>query len=128
MKALLAILVLATVAQLGCKRELAELPIDNQIAHACYWPFFEAANNGDTEAIRATLSQETIRHHEQTVFPEGRVMTNWKDFTYVYEGMQMSKFVKDVVVKGDRAVITDQVGGTLKCVKEEGNWKVDLTP
>lgn len=111
----------------GCgKRELAPVPPETLVTQQCYFPFFEAAAKGDVTAVKAVLSRRTIEHHEHVVFPEGAVLRGWGDFVQVYEDMQIAKFIRDVRIEGDRAVVVDPVGGKLTCVREGGVWKVEL--
>ena len=115
---------------LGCTgQEPAQLPEEHRIVSTCYNPFFKAADDKDKAAMLRVLSQETIQHFEKNVFqdPKGAVQ-NWEEFTLAYGSMHISKFVSDVLLDGDKAVVKDPVGGTLKCVREGENWKVDLTP
>ena len=121
------VLALAVSLAFSCKGQLAEEPISNQVVHACYHPFFQAAAAKDVDKVKSLLSAETIRYHEEVVFPQGEVLESWKDFVWVYHDMKISQFVSDVKVTGDRAVVVDAVGGTLKCVRQNGDWKVDLT-
>ena len=123
------IALMALLLTMGCPGQKAALPPENTVVATCYKPFFEAADNGDSTAMRAVLSSGTIRHFEEVVFkdPKGAVFT-WDEFTRAYGSMHISKFVSNVKIDGRKAVVKDPVGGTLKCVKEGEVWKVDLTP
>ena len=54
------------------------------------------------------LSEGTIQHFEKNVFtdPKGAVQ-NWEEFTLAYGSMHISKFVSDVLMDEDRAVVKD---------------------
>ena len=110
-------------------QEPAQLPEEHRVVSTCYNPFFKAADEKDQKAMLGVLSEGTIQHFEKNVFtdPKGAVQ-NWEEFTLAYGSMHISKFVSDVLMDGDRAVVKDPVGGTLKCVREGTEWKVDLTP
>ncbi|GMV39947.1 MAG: hypothetical protein AMXMBFR64_16630 [Myxococcales bacterium] len=119
------------IAALGlvaaCKREAAEPATENVIVRECYKPFFNAASDGNVSELKAVLSRETIRHMEADVFRAGGVMEGWSDFARVYSDMKISQFIKDVEITDDRAVVKDPVGGTFKCIREDGAWKADLS-
>jgi hypothetical protein len=127
--AIFVVLVTVSVALLaGCgKRELAPEPIDTTIVNECFRPFFDAADQGDVEAMKRVLTRETVAYYEGTVFQEGRVMETWEEFVRIHQDRNVSKFVKEVIVEGDRATVRDVVGGRFKCVRQDGRWKADLT-
>ena len=114
---------------LGCSKGAVELPTENQVVHECYHPFFDAAESGDPEQMKSVLSEATIRYKEDVFFVGKQApVQNWEEFTLAYRSMKISRFVNSSEVKGNRAIIKDAVGGSLRCVKEKGVWKVDLTP
>jgi hypothetical protein len=114
---------------LGCSKGAVELPKENQVVHECYHPFFDAAESGDPERMKSVLSEATIRYNEEVFFVGDKApVQTWEEFTLAYRSMKVSRFVNSAEVTGNRALIKDAVGGTLRCVREKGVWKVDLTP
>ena len=117
------------VAMGGCQEKAVELPLENTVVNVCYHPFFAAAEKGDPGDMKKILSSATVKHFEQNVFKDPKApVLSWEEFTLAYRSMHISRFVSEVIIDGDRAVIKDPVGGTLKCVKEGSTWKVDLLP
>jgi hypothetical protein len=117
----------ALLAAPACKRETVGPPEENEVVSGCYQPLFMSATRGKVDDLKAALSKESIRHFEQDVFRPGGVLERWEDVASIYSDMKVSSFIKDVAIDGDRAVIKDQVGGTLKCIREDGSWKADLS-
>ncbi len=114
---------------LACSKGAVELPKENQVVHECYHPFFDAAESGDPERMKSVLSEATIRYNEEVFFVGDKApVQSWEEFTLAYRSMKVSRFVNSSEVTGNRAVIKDAVGGSLRCVREKGVWKVDLTP
>lgn len=122
-----ALTVALALAAGACKRDTAEPADENVVVGECYRPFFSAAANGEIDALKAVLSAPTIRHLEENIFRAGGVMEGWPDFARVYSDMKVSQFIKDVTIEGDHAVVKDPVGGTFKCIREDGTWKADLS-
>ena len=113
----------------GCQEKAAELPLENTVVNVCYHPFFAAAEKGDPVAMKNILSAATRKHFETNVFTDPKApVLSWDEFTLAYRSMHISRYVSEVIIDGDRAIIKDPVGGTLKCVKEGTTWKVDLVP
>lgn len=121
------ILVTALAAPGGCKRDAASAPEENVVVGECYKPFFSAAAERNVDALKAVLSKATITHLERDVFREGAVLEGWPDFAAIYSDMKISQFIKDVEITGDKALIKDPVGGTFKCIHEDGTWRADLS-